>query len=60
MLILWLTTNNGLLFLSTSSFKEIPSRYYFNKDFNKWLSFYNASLYFSIASLSSNTLLYLL
>lgn len=38
-LILLLTTSKGLLFLSTSSLREIPSRYYLRRDFNRTLSF---------------------
>jgi hypothetical protein len=54
-LILLLTTKRGLLFFKTSSFKDIPSKYYFNKLFNNALSFYKASFCFSIANLSKRT-----
>ena len=58
--ILWLTTNNGLFVLSTSSFSDIPSRYCFSKDLSIWLSLLKAYFCFWMANLSNKTLLCLL
>lgn len=55
-----LTMKSGLFVLSTSSFREIPSKYCFNKDFSIWLSFPNASFCFLMANKSNKTLLCLL
>ena len=51
-------TNKGLLFFKTSSFNEIPSKYYFNKFLSSKFSFCKEFFYLSIASLSSKTLKY--
>ena len=55
-----LTMKRGLFVRSTSSFRDIPSKYCFSSDFNIWLSFPKASFCFLIAKRSRSTLLCLL